>query len=169
MSYWFTIWPFLCIDKTSMPWPLKCCYHVRSFETQDGNYTVLSSTIFTGQQTFGNEHVTSMANLHSKILDARPPLGPISFISKQFLANFGQIIGWRSRPPLGKSWIRHCTYQTNQLHRYRINSHNFSHSNFTAKTIDAMLAYMIEVFFCSIFFLFLLFSTENKTHFVDLQ
>ena len=35
---------------------------------------------------------TSVANLHSKILVARPPLGPICFISMQFSAKFSQII-----------------------------------------------------------------------------
>ena len=52
-----------------------------------------------------------VADLHSKILDSRPPLGPIFFIFMQFLENFGQIIGWRSLglvPPSRKSWIRRC-------------------------------------------------------------
>ena len=39
-----------------------------------------------------------MADLHSKILDAPPPLGSNIFISMQFSANVGQIICWR--PPL---------------------------------------------------------------------
>ena len=34
----------------------------------------------------------SVADVHSKILDAP---GPVFFIFMKFLANFGQIIGWR--------------------------------------------------------------------------
>ena len=38
-----------------------------------------------------------MADLHSKILDARPPGGPNSFNFMQFLGKFGKIVCWR--PP----------------------------------------------------------------------
>ena len=37
--------------------------------------------------------VKPVADQHSKILDAWPPLSPISFIFIQFAANFGQILG----------------------------------------------------------------------------
>ena len=41
-----------------------------------------------------------MADLHSKILDARPPPGgPNSFNFMRFLGNFGKIVCWR--PPWG--------------------------------------------------------------------
>ena len=43
----------------------------------------------------------TVADLHSKILDARPPWGPNSFNFMQFLGKFGKIVCWR--PPLG-SW-----------------------------------------------------------------
>ena len=39
----------------------------------------------------------SVADLHSKILDTRPPGGPNSFNFMQFLGNFGKIVCWR--PP----------------------------------------------------------------------
>ena len=46
--------------------------------------------------------MSTVADLHSKILDAPPPPGgPNSFNFMQFLGNFGKIICWR--PPLG-SW-----------------------------------------------------------------
>ena len=35
-------------------------------------------------------HFYSMADQHSNIMDAPPPLGPIFFISMQFSAKFGQ-------------------------------------------------------------------------------
>ena len=38
-----------------------------------------------------------MADLHSKILDARPPGGPNSFNFMQFLGKFGKIVCWH--PP----------------------------------------------------------------------
>ena len=41
----------------------------------------------------------AVADLHSKILDARPPRGPNSFNFMQFLGTFGKIICWR--PPWG--------------------------------------------------------------------
>ena len=50
--------------------------------------------------------LSSVADLHSNILDVRPQLGPIFFIFMQFLANFGQIIGWSPpdrHSPLGNS------------------------------------------------------------------
>ena len=41
-----------------------------------------------------------MADLHSKILDARPPPGgPNSFNFMQFLGKFGKIVCWRPPPP----------------------------------------------------------------------
>ena len=54
-----------------------------------------------------------VADLHSKILDARPPPGPNSFNFMQFLGKFGKsYVGappWRvGAPSSGKSWIRHC-------------------------------------------------------------
>ena len=42
----------------------------------------------------------AVADLHSKILDARPPGGPNSFNFMQFLGKFGKIVCWR--PP--ESW-----------------------------------------------------------------
>ena len=39
----------------------------------------------------------SVADLNSKILDARPPRGPNSFNFMQFLGKFGKIVCWR--PP----------------------------------------------------------------------
>ena len=52
----------------------------------------------------------TVVDLHSKFF-GRPFLGPIFFIFMQFLANYGQIIGWLPSPfrvgaPSGKSWIR---------------------------------------------------------------
>ena len=41
-----------------------------------------------------------MADLHSKILDARPPGGPNSFNFMHFLGKFGKIVCWR--PPPGE-------------------------------------------------------------------
>ena len=46
-------------------------------------------------------------------MDARPPLGPISFIFMQFSAQILQINRFLSQiqglaSPSGKSWIRHC-------------------------------------------------------------
>ena len=45
-----------------------------------------------------------MADLHSKILEARPPPpgGPNSFNFMQFLGKFGNIVCWRPPPP--ESW-----------------------------------------------------------------
>ena len=42
---------------------------------------------------------STVADLHSKILDARPPGGPNSFKFMQFLGKFGKIVCWR---PLGE-------------------------------------------------------------------
>ena len=50
---------------------------------------------------FINKALKSVADLHSKILDARPPGGPNSFNFMQFLGKFGKIVCWR--PPL-ESW-----------------------------------------------------------------
>ena len=59
-----------------------------------------------------------VADLHSKILDARPHLSPIFLIFVQFLANFGQMVGWRPPfwlgVPSGKSWICHWSFQVCQ-------------------------------------------------------
>ena len=47
-----------------------------------------------------------VADLHSKILDARPPGSPNSFNFMQFLGKFGKIVCWRPleswRPLLGE-------------------------------------------------------------------
>ena len=49
----------------------------------------------------------TVADLHSKILDARPPGGPNSFNFMQFLGKFGKIVCWRppevGAPSSGKS------------------------------------------------------------------
>ena len=45
------------------------------------------------KQTDRYAHIP-VADLHSKILDARLPLGPIFFIFINFSGKFGQIIGW---------------------------------------------------------------------------
>ena len=48
----------------------------------------------------------AVADLHSKILDARPPGGPNSFNFMQFLGKFGKIVCWHPqgswRPLLGE-------------------------------------------------------------------
>ena len=41
------------------------------------------------QHTILDPQMQSMADLHIKILDARPPLGPIFFIFMRCSANFG--------------------------------------------------------------------------------
>ena len=47
-------------------------------------------------KAFGINVLKTVADLHSKILDAYPPLpGAIFFIFIQFLVNFGEISGWR--------------------------------------------------------------------------
>ena len=71
---------------------------------------------------------TTVADLHSKILDAAPPESPNSFNFMQFLGKFGKnrmlAPPWRvGAPSSGKSWIRHCTIYlwkcfTNILHAY---------------------------------------------------
>ena len=47
----------------------------------------------------------AVADLHSKMLDARPPGGPNSFNFMQFLGKFGKIVCWRPPPP--GSWRPH--------------------------------------------------------------
>ena len=49
---------------------------------------------------FERKIILPVADLRSKIVDARPPFGPIFLIFMQFSAKFGQIIGLRP-PPLG--------------------------------------------------------------------
>ena len=44
-------------------------------------------------------YTTSVADLHSKIVDMRPPGGPNSFNFMQFLGNFDEIVCWH--PPRG--------------------------------------------------------------------
>ena len=60
-----------------------------------------------------NVQVSSVADLHSKILDTRP-LGLIFFIYMQFSPNFDQIIGWYPTfdlaPLLGNPGSAACYY-----------------------------------------------------------
>ena len=79
-----------CIQKTgvaslSLHYNTMCCMH----------FPMHCTNIYCVQDI-------PVADLHSKILDARPPLGgPNSFNFMQFLGKFGKIVCWR--PPLG-SW-----------------------------------------------------------------
>ena len=56
----------------------------------------------------------SVADLHSKILDACPPPVQLSSFSYRVSSKFGQIIGYQPflgwRPRSVKSWIRRCKY-----------------------------------------------------------
>ena len=77
-------------------------------------YYIKENLVPMGGARGGLSPTPAVADLHSKILDARPPPGgPNSFNFMQFLGNFGKIVCWR--PPgelathLGeKSWICHC-------------------------------------------------------------
>ena len=59
------------------------------------------------QSLFDLKHAITVADLHSKILDARPtPRGPNSFNFMQFLLKFGKIVCWHptgelAPPPRG--------------------------------------------------------------------
>ena len=65
---------------------------VRSFPTE---------TASKGQCDRQTYILHAMADLYSKIWTRAPTPDPIFFISTQFSANFGQIMGWRTPPPPG--------------------------------------------------------------------